>query len=240
MRTTVSLAFAVLAVLLPVPAFAQSSSPGVGIDVEIVNPADGSNSFTVAPDDTFWAYVFVRPGSGSVVCELDCGQGPRSMTGGSGAIVAAVIDIAFDQALLEYLQSENNPLTAAVDGLVQEHNLEQGRIGWALAGDWTPDADPTSGSLASPCDMARLTTAGWVLRVKFRARPEASGTTALHIRRETDTNPFPLSFADVCGSPAFKKSNQQIDEVIDATVVVTSEAPSRLRRGGERHEADEP
>ena len=33
---------------------------------------------------------------------------------------------------------------------------------------------------------------------------------------------------------------KQIDEVIDGTVVVSSEAPSRLRRGGERHGPDEP
>jgi hypothetical protein len=41
------------------------------------------------------------------------------------------------------------------------------------------------------------------------------GDSALVLRGEPD---FPLSFADVCGMPAYSQSNGGIDEVVPATV----------------------
>ena len=63
-----------------------------------------------------------------------------------------------------------------------------------------------------------VTTADWLFSVQVEA--VASGMTSLHLRRETDPAPFALSFADICGSEAFKQSNGGIDEVIDAVVMV--------------------
>jgi hypothetical protein len=231
-----SLLVVAICIAIPTIGLAQTTTLGPEVDVEIYNPADGSNLFKVAPGKTFWAYVLVRPGLESFTCQLDCGGGMVDVPGGSANIAAALIDIAFDPDFLEYLGAENNPTTAAVDGLSQEQHLSNGRIGWALAGDWTPDADPASGSLANPCEMARLTAPGWVFRIQFRARSSNSGETTLHIRRETDSPAFELSFADVCGSPSFKKSNATVDEIVNATVSI--HASDRTRPGGERREPE--
>ena len=234
MRT--SLLAVAICVAIPTIGLAQTTTSGPEVDVEIYNPVDGGNLFKVAPGKTFWAHVFVRPGSESFSCQLDCGSGTVDVAGGSANIGTALIDVAFDPDFLEYLGVENNPATAAVDGLPQEQHLSNGRIGWALAGDWTPDADPTRGSLASPCEMARLTAPGWVFRIQFRAVSSNSGETTLHIRRESDSRAFELSFADVCGNASFKKSNATVDEIVDATVSI--HASDRKRPGGERREPE--
>lgn len=231
-----SLLAVAICIAIPTIGLAQTTTSGLAVDVEIYNPTDGGNHFQVAPGASFWAHVFVRPGSESFNCQLDCGGGMVDVPGGSANIATALIDIAFDPDYLEYLGAENNPATAAVDGLPQEQHLSDGRIGWALAGDWTPDADAESGTLASPCDMARLATPGWVYRVQFRALSTNSGETSLHVRRESDSPPFELSFADACGNPSFKKSNATVDEIVDATVSIR--ATDRKRPGGERREPE--
>jgi hypothetical protein len=188
-----------------------------GIDVEIYNPADGTNRLCVQSGSTFWANVFVRPGNQSLACSPACG----SALGGSANLATAVIDVAFSSARLSFNQAQNNPspTTAAVDGLIQTQNVTGGRIGWALAGDWTPDGD-TNGSLADPCAMQKLDAPGWAFRMQITG--VGSGMTTLHLRRESDVSPFALSFADICGSPAFKESNGGIDEIGDMVVMVAS------------------
>jgi hypothetical protein len=148
------------------------------------------------------------------------------VNGGTAHIATAVVDIAFDNQKLTLVNSTNNSGTAAVDGLVQD-NSAQGRIGWALAGDWTPNAD-TSGALANPCDMQLLDSADWVLETQFNVQPGASGSLSLHLRRKTDLSPFSLSFADICGSEAFTEANGGIDEIIDGAVLISSSCADLL------------
>ena len=197
--------------------WAQTSTPGPAIDIEIINPADGSNTFCVAPGETLTARLFIRPGTDTTSCTPSCGT---VVEGGPGQIATAVVDIAYDEENLSLAATADNSGTAAIDGLLQD-NSPQGRIGWALAGDWTPNAD-TSGTLASPCDMQLLDSADWVLETEFTVQPTASGITSLHLRRETDTKSFNLSFADICGSEAFTATNGGIDEIIDGTVLISS------------------
>jgi len=227
MRTIVSVFSVAMFLSLAALGQAQTSTPGTGIDVEVFNVADGGNTFDGEVDGTFWAHVFIRPGGDSLTCELACRSPSGIAYGGPANIATGVIDITFDTTSLEYLGSENNPNTAAVDGLIQEQYLNQGRIGWALAGDWTPDADAENGKLADPCVMAKLSTADWVFRVQFKIVKEAPST--IHIRREGDVQKFPLSFADVCGSPAFKEGNGGIDEVINGEVNPPPENKSSAR-----------
>ena len=59
----------------------------------------------------------------------------------------------------------------------------------------------------------------WVFSVQFQAI--APGMSSLELRRETDAQPFALSFADICGTEAFKKSNEGIDEIKNAVVMVS-------------------
>lgn len=200
-------------------ASAQTTQPGAAIDVEVVNPADGSNTFCVAPSSTFTARVHVRPGTGTLSCDLSCS--PPSVAGGSANIATAVIDLAFDPSVLSYVPSslQNNATTAAVQGIAQEQNLAAGRIGWALAGGWSTPGDPGS-TLLSPCNMPLLTDDSWVFSLQLEA--QTAGITQLHLRRETDDPPFALSFADICGSEAFKQTNGGIDEVKDGVVLVSS------------------
>ena len=198
-------------------AAAQTSSPGPAIDVEIVNPADGSNLICGAPGDTIAARLYVRPASGpgtSFTCTLPSG----SAAGGPANLAAAVVDISFDGARLEYHQAANNPdpAFAAIDGLLQAQNLAAGRLGWALAGDWTPNAD-TGGTLADPCAMLKLDQAGWVASLAFNVI--ASGQSALALRSEPA---FPLSFADACGPTTYSPANGGIDQVLSATVATGS------------------
>lgn len=198
-------------------ASAQTTQPGDAIDIEIINPANGTNSFCVAPSDPVQARVFVRPGTGTFTCELSCS--PPSIPGGSANIATAVVDVAFDPAILSYVPGSmaNNTSTPAVQGLAQEQNTAEGRIGWALAGNWSTPADPGS-TLLSPCDMQMLTTADWLFDVQFQ--PSTAGLSTLSLRRETDAVPFALSFADICGTEAFKSSNGGIDEIRNAVVMV--------------------
>lgn len=197
----------------------QTSTPGPGIDVEIYNPADGSNSFCAAPGDTVLAFVNVSPavgGASSFQCITACGLVP----GGPANIAAATLDVGFDPTHLWYHSAFNNGFmgAAAADGLLRLEDLAGGRIGWALAGDWTPDAN-TSGELADPCQMGLLDQPGWIVRLTFNVR--APGTTVIAIRDQPD---FPLAFADICGTAAFTRSNGGIDEVLSATV--SSESPA--------------
>ncbi len=193
----------------------QTTTPGATIDLEIINPSDDTNTFCVAPGDTLTARLFIRPGSNTTSCTPSCGT---LVDGGAAHIATAVVDIAFDNQKLNLVSSTNNSGTAAVDGLVQD-NSSQGRIGWALAGDWTPNA-VTSGTLATSCDMQLLDSADWVIETEFSVQPTASGITSLHLRRETDA--FALSFADICSDEAFTVANGGIDEIVNGAVLVSS------------------
>lgn len=202
-------------------AVAQSTVPGAAIDLEVYNPQDGSNTFCVAPGDTFWAGLYVRPatGAGSTMsCDVACG----STVGGPGSVATAAVEIDFAPAQLAYFRSDVNadPTFAAVDGLVQDQNLAQGQVGWALAGDWTPNGS-TTGTLADPCAMLRLDHPDWVVRFGFNVL--GTGESALAINAPPDG---PMSFADVCGSPAYTTANGGIDEVVPATV--RTDCPSVL------------
>lgn len=199
---------------------AQTTQPGQAIDIEIFNPVNGSNAFCVAPDQTVAARVFVRPGTDAMSCTLSC-SGPN-VPGGSANIATAVIDLAFDGSKLSYVTNsiESNTATAAAQGLPQEQNLGDNRIGWALAGSWSTPGDPGS-SLLSPCDMQMVTTADWLFQMEFQA--SGSGMTTLRVRQESDNSPFALSFADICGTEAFKKSNGGIDEIRHAVVMVSND-----------------
>jgi hypothetical protein len=192
---------------------AQTTLPGPAIDVELYNAADGGNDFCAAPGDTFWAGLYIRPASGAgstMTCSVACG----SAVGGPGSLAAAAVDVAFDGSRLSYFAAAVNPDPgfAAVDGLVQEQNVAQGRVGWALAGDWTPDGS-TAGALADPCAMLKLGQPDWVARFGFNVL--VKGESVLDLRGEPS---FPLSFADVCGMPAYSQLNGGIDEVVPATV----------------------
>jgi hypothetical protein len=206
-------------VAVAVSAPAQTTNPGPAIDLEIYNPADGSNAICAAPGDTVWARIFVRPATGggtSIDCTIHCG----GTVGGPANIASAILDLSFDRNVLAYWDSFNNPdaAFAAVDGLIQEQNLDQGRIGWALAGDWTPDGD-TSGSLADPCTMLKIDQLGWLVEIGFNVLDR--GEVELLFR---DSPEFAMSLADVCGSEAFTTANGGIDEVIGATV--STECPA--------------
>jgi hypothetical protein len=86
-------------------------------------------------------------------------------------------------------------------------------VGWALAGDWMVDGDPNSG-LNNACNMQMLDTAGWVYRVQLQANSANASVLQLSVPPE-----FELSFADMCGSPAFTLAGGGIDEVVSATVI---------------------
>jgi hypothetical protein len=224
-RPTVRFVLASLLVLAGAPVLAQTSQPGDAVDVEVYNPADGSNAVCVDLSSTFAVRVFFRPGTGTTSCTLSCS--PPDVNGGSANIATAVIDLAFDIDTLSYVADSlsNNPSTAAVQGIVQDQNVGVGRIGWATAGSWSTPGNPGS-TLLTPCDMELLTAAGWLFEVEFEA--VAAGSTVIHLRRETDDDPFALSFADICGSEAFKQSNGGIDEAIDAAILVADDCTGVL------------
>jgi hypothetical protein len=212
-------AFPICAIALLLAGAPQAqTTTAPGIDVEVYNPLNGTNRVCTAPGGAFWANVMVRPGSGAITCNPGCGIA----AGGAANLATAVIDLAFDPGILALSQAENNPTTghAAVDGLIQTQNAGEGRIGWALAGDWTPNADP-NGSLANPCVMQKLATTDWVFRVQLAASTDER-MTSVRLRREIDSQPFELSFADVCGSPAFKESTGVVNEVRGLAVMVTA------------------
>lgn len=191
---------------------AQTSTPGTGVDVEVVNPGTGGNEFCVVPGDSFSARVYVRPGSTSEPCPLACG----TAAGGTSAIATAALDLQFDSSSLVFEEAESNPATAAADGLIQLQNLAGGRVGWALAGDWTPNARASSdpADLADPCTMGKLSGAGWVLQMDFILTAPVAST--LHLRRASGDG-FPLSFADACAR-TFREDNGLVDEVVDGAV----------------------
>jgi hypothetical protein len=220
MTSTIARRLALAALLLAAPfASAQTTVPGAAIDLELYNANDGSNAFCVAPGDTFWANLYIRPATGpgsTMSCSVACG----STTGGPGSPATAAVDVGFASAQLAYFRAEVNtdPTFAAVDGLVQDQNLPQGRIGWALAGDWTPNGN-TSGTLGDPCEMLKINRSDWVVRLGFNVL--GAGQSVLAINAPPNG---PLSFADVCGTPAYTASNGGIDEVVPATV--STECPS--------------
>ena len=211
-----ALTWALAAALLPVVAMAQTTT-APGIDVEVYNTLDGTNRFCVAPAGSFWANVLVRPGTGTTSCAMACTPSP--VAGGSANLATGAVDLAFDPARLSFVSAESNPATAAVDGLIQAQNVAQGRVGWALAGDWTPNADP-NGVLDSPCATGLLTTSGWVYRAQLTGT--VPGMTTLRLRQPGDAVPFQLSFADLCGSPAFTQANGAVNEVLPAVVLVNA------------------
>ena len=218
-RTMIRLAVVSAVLLIASLASAQTTQPGDAIDLEVFNPIDGSNRFCVAPPATIEARVYLRPGTDSSTCTLSCS--PPNVAGGSANIATAVIDLAFDSTKLTYVNGsiESNSATTAIQGLAQDQNIGDGRIGWALAGTWSTPGNPAS-SLLSPCEMQMITTSDWVFGVEFQAA--GTGMTTLRLRRETDATPFALSFADICGTEAFKLSNGGIDEVRNAVVLVAT------------------
>ena len=224
-RTMIQLAVVFVVLLIGSLASAQTTQPGAAIDLEVYNPIDGSNRFCVAPSATIEARVYLRPGSDSTSCTLSCS--PPNIPGGSANIATAVIDLAFDTSKLTIVNGsiESNGATTAIQGLAQEQNTADGRIGWALAGTWSTPGNPAS-SLLSPCDMQMITTSNWLFKVEFQAM--GTGMTSLHLRRESDTTPFALSFADICGTEAFKQSNGGIDEVRNAVVMVATDCQDVL------------
>lgn len=224
-RTSIrSVILAVILLVAPMVA-AQTTQPGSAVDIEIYNPSNGDNTFCVAPSAIFTPRVFFRPGTGTLSCDLNCS--PPSIPGGSANIATAVIDISFDPAVLSYVPGsiQNNTGTAAVQGIAQEQNVADNRIGWALAGTWSTPGNPSS-TLASPCDTQMLTTSGWLYQLQFQAT--GSGMSTLRLRRETDARPFALSFADICGTEAFKESNVGIDEVRNAIIMVSTNCSDLL------------
>jgi len=156
---------------------------------------------------------------------MDCG----SVNGGNSRPVTAVVDIDFDESLMSFTGATDNSASAAVDGLIQDRSAS-GRVGWALAGDWDPDAS-TSGTLADPCSTGFLENAGWLAEYHFTAGGSPA-STRLHLRRQSDATPFALSFADFCSSEAFTPENGGIDEVIDATVYISAVCPAGLFSDG--------
>lgn len=199
-----------MAVLIPALLQAQTTSPGPGIDVEIVNPVDGSNNFCAQIGQPFWAEVWVRPGDDTTSCSLGCG----TVAGGTGKIAAAAVDIGFDPLELSMSTAETNPdpSSAAVDGLVMNGNVLSGRVGWSLAGDWVVDGDPSSG-LEGPCTQTLLDSPGWVFRIQLTATASGSGLVSLSRQPE-----FALSFADHCGAGAFTPASGDLDELVPGFV----------------------
>jgi hypothetical protein len=206
------LSFALI-ILIPTILTAQTTTPGPGIDVEIVNPVDGGNTFCASVGTPFWAEIWVRPGDQTTTCSLGCG----SVDGGTAALAAAAVAVGFDPARLAFAAAETNPNPsfAAVDGLVSTGTAAAGRVGWSLAGDWLVNGDPSSG-LAGPCTQQLLSSPGWVFRVQLAAT--AGGSSLISISRQPE---FPLSFADHCGSAAFTLGSGDLDELVPGFVTTS-------------------
>lgn len=185
----------------------QGTTTAPGIDFEIVDPVDGDNGFCVTAGGSFTADVVMRPGSDTTTtCSQTCG----TVNGGSGRLATAVLDIAFDTSKLSLASSSKVDYP---DGLIQD-NSGSGRIGWAAAGDWTPDGD-TNGTLASPCAMAKIETEITPMQLTFNVDAGfTSGSTTLHFRRAADG--FAFSAADACAN-GFDESSG-FDEIVDAVV----------------------
>lgn len=183
---------------------ATSTAPG--IDFEIYDPVDYDNGFCVEASGQFTANVLLRAGNDtSTTCTQSCGQ----VDGGDGRLATAVLDIAFDTSKLSVSSAGN---VDYADGLIQD-NYAEGRVGWAAAGDWDPDAT-TTGTLATPCVMTKMTSEMDVMAVTFDVDENFdSGSTTLHFRTSTDG--FAFSAADAC---ATGWDEEDFDEIIDAVV----------------------
>lgn len=210
MKIQRTIGFLAVALLLTSAGTAQTTSPGPGIDIEIVNPADGSNNFCAQSGVPFWAEIWVRPGDLTTTCSLGCG----SVDGGTAAIAAAAVQARFDTTMLSFGSAETNPDPgfAAVDGLVMTDHTASGRVGWSLAGDWVVDGDP-SGGLEGPCTQTLLDSPGWVFRIQLTATASGSGLVSLSRQPE-----FALSFADHCGAGAFTPASGDLDELVPGFV----------------------
>ena len=215
MKIQRTIGFLAVALLLTSTGTAQTTSSGPGIDIEIVNPVDGSNNFCVELGVPFWAEVWVRPGNQTTTCTLGCG----TADGGTGNIATAAIEARFDTAKLTFGTSETNPGTAAVDGLFISTNAAVGRVGWSLAGDWIVDGNPSSG-LNDPCTMTHLNTPGWTFRVQLTATAAGNSLITLPVQPH-----FQLSFADHCGAAPFTVAGGDIDELVVG--YVTTECTSQ-------------
>ena len=198
-------------------ALAQTTT-APGIDVEIFNadPADplyGGNEFCAAVGSTITAHLLLRPGDdASIECSADCG----AVAGGSANLAFALVDLEFDDSKLGLLSAGN---VDVADGLIQDR-AGAGRVGWALAGDWVPDGDPT-GTLLDPCKTNTITSAVEVLELVFQI--DAQGVSELRLRQPAGG--FSLSVADRCGSdfPA-----GVFDEIVHAAVA-TPASPDEQR-----------
>lgn len=213
MRSRHTILFVILSSLLALTATAQTTTPGPGIDVEIVNPVDGSNNFCVQAGTPFWAQVWVQPGNVATSCSLGCG----TVAGGTANLASASIEVGFDPGMFDVTAMETNPSpgTAAVDGLVRTANAASGRVGWSLAGDWVVDGDPSSG-LEGPCTRDLLDSVGWAFRIELTAT--ASGSSLLDLRRQPE---FELSFADHCSTTAFTLTSGDLDELVPGFVTTS-------------------
>jgi hypothetical protein len=72
--------------------------------------------------------------------------------------------------------------------------------------------------LDDPCHTGLLTSPGWVFRTQLSGT--VPGMTTLHLRQQGFAPPFQLSFADLCGSPAFTQGSGAINQVVESVVMV--------------------
>lgn len=197
---------------------AALSAGAQGIRVEVVDAVDGDDAICALPGELVEVELRVTPGDLATTCARTCSGTPDTVTGGTANLAAGAVSIAFDTELLTWSSAVSNPDTAARDGLVRSDRAAQGRVGWALAGDWVVDGDPTS-ALVDPCGMDLLDEAGWVLRLGFAAGLPGQGV--LHLRNQRDDPPFAMSFADLCNPEAFTLANGNISAATDAVVLVS-------------------
>ncbi len=188
----------------------RATTGAPGIDFEIYDPSDGDNGFCVSAGGQFTANVLLRPGTDTTTTYTQsCG----TVAGGDGRLATAVVDIAFDTTKLSLNSASNVDYG---DGLIQD-NTGEGRIGWAAAGDWEPDAT-TTGTLDDPCVMDKLdatVSSEWdIMQLVFDVDGSfTSGSTELAFRREADG--FAFSVADG-GATVWKEAD--FDEIVDAVV----------------------
>ena len=211
---------ALFAAALSCAAWCESVAPGPAIDVAVVNPEDGSNRFAIAAGQSFEVELRVHPVDlgqfPSQAASCDLAECAGAVVGGRGHLAAGLLQLRFDPAALTLVSSEIPGTGAAADGIVLDAGAAQGRIGWALAGDFVIDGDRDSG-LRSICEMATLSAPEVVLRLTFRR--ETDEDTTIHLATPEDVDPFALSFADRCSTSSFTLANGAIDQVIDGLLV---------------------
>ena len=125
---------AALALLLTsLPLNAQSATGAPGIDLELYNPANGTNAFAVEVGEVFWAHLWLRPGPTTSTCSASCGE----VLGGSSRLSSGVIRLSFDTAMLKLVDAElnGNRLDAAGEGSLDLRSAGDGALGWTLSGD---------------------------------------------------------------------------------------------------------